>query len=134
MLNEELFEDKKDAEIARLRLAIKKFKKYDNERRKYYSDKMMRLGELESYVQELDAKTEIGKLKQTIGTLQGQVRKLSKIIEARHIEDARTEEELDDVITISNLRARNRRLREQVAKLMKERSKLITEQFNKQEQ
>lgn len=129
MLNKKLFDDPKDAEIARLKMTIEKFKEYDKERKKYYADNMQRLGELESYVQELDMETEIGRLKQTISTLQGQIRKLSKVIEARHIEDNRTEEELSEVIAISKLRKNNRHLKEQVDKLIKERSKWITEQI-----
>lgn len=129
MINKKLFDDPKDAKIARLKMTIEKFKEYDRERKKYYADNMQRLGELESYVQELDMETEIGKLKQTISTLQGQIRKLSKVIEARHIEDNRTEEELSEVITISKLRKNNRHLKEQVDKLIKERSKWITEQI-----
>lgn len=131
MLNEKLFDNPKDAEIARLKMAIEKFKEYDQERKKYYAEKMQRLGELESYVQEFDAETEIGKLKQTIMTLKGQVRKLSKLIEARHIEDNRTEEELTEIIANSKLRKDNRHLKEQVAKLLQEKSKWITEQLQK---
>lgn len=49
MLNEKLFDDPKDAEIARLKMTIEKFKEYDKERKKYYADKMQRLGELLKY-------------------------------------------------------------------------------------
>lgn len=131
MLNEKLFDNPKDAEIARLKMTIEKFKEYDQERKKFYAGKMQRLGELESYVQEFDAETEIGKLKQTIMTLKGQVRKLSKLIEARHIEDNRTEEELTEIIANSKLRKDNRHLKEQVAKLLQEKNKWITEQLQK---
>lgn len=52
MLNEDLF-DKKDKEIFRLRLIIDKFKKYDKERKEYYSNSLRRLGELESMFSEI---------------------------------------------------------------------------------
>lgn len=57
MRNEELFEDKKDIQIARLRLAIEKFKNYDEERKKYYEKHMRRLGEFESLFCEIQDAT-----------------------------------------------------------------------------
>lgn len=130
MLNKELFEDPKDAEIARLKMAIEKFKEYDRERKKYYADKMQRLGELESYVQELDTETEIGKLKDTIMGLRKEVSRLSKEIQVRRIEETRTDEELSEVLSRDALRQRNKKLTEEVVKLRKERSEWIKQQFN----
>lgn len=126
MINKKLFDDPKDAEIARLKMTIEKFKEYDKERKKYYADKMQRLGELESYVQELDTETEIGKLKDTIMGLRKEVSRLSKEIQVRRIEETRTDEELSDVLSRDALRQRNRKLTEEVVKLRKERSKYIT--------
>ena len=48
MLNEQLFDDKKDIEIAQLKKVIEDFKEYDEKRKRYYAEKMRRLGELES--------------------------------------------------------------------------------------
>lgn len=45
MLNEDLLDDK-DIIIARLKLAIEKFKEYDIERKKYYSNVLIELGKL----------------------------------------------------------------------------------------
>ena len=132
MLNKELFEDPKDSEIARLRMTIEKFKEYDKERKKYYADKMQRLGELESYVQEIDTETEIGKLKEEIMRLRKEVSRLSKEINVRRIEETRTDEELSDVLSRDALRQRNRKLTEEVVKLRKERSEWIKLLFNKQ--
>ena len=129
MLNKELFEDQKDAEIARLKMTIEKFKEYDKERKKYYSDKMQRLGELESYVQEIDTETEIGKLKDTIMGLRKEVSRLSKEIQVRRIEETRTDEELSEVLSRDALRQRNKKLTEEVVKLRKERSEWITKQL-----
>lgn len=126
MLNKELFEDPKDAEIARLKMTIEKFKEYDSERKKYYADKMQRLGELESYVQELDTEAEIGELKDTVIKLRKEVSRLSKEIQVRRIEETRTDEELSEVLSRDALRQRNKKLTEEVVKLRKERSKYIT--------
>ena len=129
MLNKELFEDPKDAEIARLKMTIEKFKEYDKERKKYYADKMQRLGELESYVQEIDTETEIGKLKEEIMRLRKEVSRLSKEINVRRIEETRTDEELSDVLSRDALRQRNRKLTEEVVKLRKERNEWIKQNF-----
>ena len=134
MLNEKLFDDPKDAEIARLKMTIEKFKEYDKERKKYYADKMQRLGELESYVQEIDTETEIGKLKEEIMRLRKEVSRLSKEINVRRIEETRTDEELSDVLSRDALRQRNRKLTEEVAKLRKERSEWITKRLKRNQE
>lgn len=125
MLNEKLFDNPKDAEIARLKMAIEKFKEYDQERKKYYAEKMQRLGELESYMQELDTETEIGKLKNEIMKLRKEVSRLSKEIQVRRIEEMRSDEELSEIISRDSLRQRNKMLTERVVKLEKERDELI---------
>lgn len=53
MLNEDLL-DKKDIEIFRLKKCIEDFKKYDSERKKYYSKALMELGQLKDYVAGLE--------------------------------------------------------------------------------
>lgn len=133
MLNKKLFEDPKDAEIARLKMAIEKFKEYDKKRKEYYSGKMQRLGELESYVQEIDTETEIGKLKDTIMGLRKEVSRLSKEIQVRRIEETRTDEELSEVLSRDALRQRNKKLTEEVVKLRKEKSEWITKQLRQKE-
>lgn len=128
MLNKKLFDDPKDAEIARLKMAIEKFKEYDREQKKYYADKMQRLGELESYVQELDTETEIGKLKDTIMGLRKEVSRLTKVVQVNQIEEKRTDDELSYTISCEALRQRNKVLTEEVVKLRKEKSEWITKQ------
>lgn len=129
MLNKDLFPTPKDAEIARLRMAIEKFKEYDEERRRYYADRMQRLGELESYVEGLDAETETGRLKETIVRLRKEVSRLSKEIQVRRIEETRTDEELSEVLSRDALRQRNRRLNEEVLRLRREKSERIARDF-----
>ena len=53
MLNEELLTPQ-EKEIAKLKVTIQSFKKYDEERKKFYKDAMLELGQLRSYVQELE--------------------------------------------------------------------------------
>ena len=125
MLNKKLFDDPKDAEIARLKMTIEKFKEYDKERKKYYADKMQRLGELESYVQELDTETEIGKLKSQIIDLKKQLGALSLKMQVYRIEEKRTSEELSDIISRDSLRQKNKQLTDEVVKLRKEKSEWI---------
>lgn len=129
MLNENLFDDPKDAEIARLKLCISRFKEYDQKRKQFYADKLQRLGELESYVQELESGTVVETLKKRNTDLHNQVRLLSKIIQARKLEESRTEEELSEAIANCELKKRNRKLTEQVRQLMKERKKWIAKQL-----
>lgn len=128
MLNKKLFDDPKDAEIARLKMAIEKFKEYDKERKEYYAKKMQRLGELESYVQELDTETEIGKLKSQIIDLKKQLGALSLKMQVYRIEEKRTPEELSDIISRDSLRQKNKQLNAEVVKLRKEKSEWITKQ------
>lgn len=129
MLNKDLFDNEKDAEIARLKMTIEKFKEYDKERKKYYADKMQRLGELESYVQEIDTGTEIGKLKSQIIDLKKQLGALSLKIQVYRIEEKRTPEELSDIISRDSLRQKNKQLNAEVVKLRKEKSEWIKQKF-----
>lgn len=129
MLNKKLFDDPKDAEIARLKMMIEKFKEYDKERKEYYAKKMQRLGELESYVQELDTETEIGKLKSQIIDLKKQLGALSLKMQVYRIEEKRTPEELSDIISRDSLRQKNKQLNAEVVKLRKERSEWIKQKI-----
>lgn len=72
MLNKDLFDSPKDLEIAQLRKrietlekAINHFKEYDKERNKQLSDALIKIGQLKSYIEELnDTDQMILKLKQ----------------------------------------------------------------------
>jgi uncharacterized coiled-coil protein SlyX len=61
VLNQDLFEDPKDVTIARLKTAINAFKKYDEKRKKYYQSLAIKVGELESYVEEMSDTQKINK-------------------------------------------------------------------------
>ena len=67
MLNEQLFDDKKDIEIAQLKKVIEDFKEYDEKRKRYYAEKMRRLGELESLLCEINEAPEESYLKSEKG-------------------------------------------------------------------
>lgn len=82
MLNEDLL-DPKDLEIARLQHTVEKFKKYDEQRRRYYSSILLKLGELESYVQELEEENRnetIIKLKEKVKNQKEEIVHLNKVI------------------------------------------------------
>ena len=129
MLNKELFEDPKDAEIARLKMTIEKFKEYDKERKKYYADKMQRLGELEAYALEIDTETEIGQLKETIFKLRTELKHYAKLVQVNKIEQDKTDEELSEIINIEQLKRRNKYLNTELSRLRSEQSRQITEQI-----
>lgn len=56
MLNEDLLSlvSPKDKEIAKLKRTIDKFKKYDKERKEYYREALVELGELKEFVESDD--------------------------------------------------------------------------------
>lgn len=129
-MNRDLIEDEKDREIVRLKFIIEKFKKYDEERKEYYSKKLERLGVLESYVEELEDTSEIGKLKSIIVRQKDELRKLNAVIIAKKIDTPKTEEELDNVdisMKISRLKEENKKLREEIKNLRKTIGKLVYE-------
>lgn len=136
LLNKKLFIDKKDVEIARLKLLIKKFKAYDAERKQYYADSLRRLGELESYMDELqdrpdeDMAATIIKQRATISHLNH----LKRVIQVHKIEDERTDKELKEVLstdvakrTINNLKKEKTALQRMIENLLCENEKLKKE-------
>ena len=129
-MNRDLIEDEKDREIVRLKFIIEKFKKYDEERKEYYSKKLERLGVLESYVEELEDTSEIGKLKSIIVRQKDELRKLNAVIIAKKIDTPKTEEELNNVdisMKISRLKEENKKLREEIKNLRETIGKLVYE-------
>lgn len=78
MLNENFF-DEKDKKIAMLKKTIEHFKKYDSDRKKYYSKSLIELGQLKEYIAELeDEDKKAKKIKQQRVTIAN----LEKIISA----------------------------------------------------
>lgn len=54
MLNEDLMSENQK-ETLKLKLTIEHFKKYDKERKEYYKQSMIELGQLRSFVEELES-------------------------------------------------------------------------------
>ena len=63
MLNEKLFDNKKDAKIADLTLKIEAFKRYDEKRKEYYRKALIRLGEAEEILDSIEAKNPLHAVK-----------------------------------------------------------------------
>ena len=134
MLNEELINEK-DLVIAKLRLkisrleeAIKDFKAYDKERKEYYSGLMVKVGQLESYIQELENGPELKHLK----TLNNNYKKQLDILNKRVFLDkiARmTNEEVNSTFTEVNLRELLKKKTQECTKLRKAKSELLAELY-----
>lgn len=132
MLNEELINEK-DLVIAKLRLkisrleeTIKNFKAYDKERKEYYSGLMVKVGQLESYIQELENDPELKHLK----TLNNNYKKQLDILNKRVFLDkiARmTNEEVNNTFTEVNLRELLKKKTKECTKLKKDKSELLAE-------
>ena len=132
MLNEDLFLDQKDKEIARLKATIEQFKKYDKERKEYYSSKLIRLGQLESYVQESNNSIEdkdekdktILRLNQIIHNQRTELRSLQKIMSRKNINIEQEKENLE-TIDLIKLKKELKTLKDENIKLKKEIGNLV---------
>lgn len=129
MLNKELFKDERDAEIARLKLTIEKFKEYDKERKKYYTNSLQRLGELEAYIDELDAE---GSNAQSLKLLrcQTELKKLQNILRVRKIKEELTDEQIQDLINNHEYKEKLDELHIRIKQQAKTISELIQENNN----
>ena len=120
MINAEYFENK-DREILKLKIQISKFKEYDKKRKEYYSDVLKKLGEAESYIQELESGTEVGKLKKKIKNLNIENKNLrSKITLSNHPEllEYNDVSDVDLKLYITKLKKENKSLKDTVADLI----------------
>ena len=133
MINEILFDNPKDPQIAKLKMEIEAFKKYDAERKEYYAKSLQRLGELEALYDEInDIKVttntrDIGELKAIIQKQKLQIAELSLKIQVRNIEDKRGIDELKEAVSCDNLRKHNKSLQSRVESQAKVISKLVYE-------
>ena len=141
MINEDLFDDPKDLEIVKLKLAIENFKKYDEERKKYYAKAMQRLGELEAFMEEIEDKDDnnvdlvayAGKLQMRIKALEAQVSKLSCIVRASRIMETLGEEKAIAFVKDATIRGNYERKRKE-NKMLKRRIKDLIRKNNLQNQ
>lgn len=135
MLNQNLF-DKKDIEIAKLKLIIKDFKEYDEKRKKYYANKMQRLGELESFFEELsgqsseneDENSRIFRLQKKVLNQRLELNKLQKTISNKDI-DFEKYKTMEDILNIEEenkvLKKREKELKNENLNLKKTISELV---------
>ena len=134
MLNEELI-DKKDLVIAKLKLkinrieeAIKDFKAYDKERKEHYRGLEVRVGQLESYIQELESDPELKHIKSLNDDYKKQLGILSKRIFLDKIARM-TNEEVNNTFTEVNLRELLKKKTQECTKLRKAKSELLAELY-----
>lgn len=74
------FKDKKDFIIALLKRKIDSFKEYDSKRKKHYAGLEQKIGELESYIDELENGLGVDSLKSKIQSLENKIENQNHII------------------------------------------------------
>lgn len=124
MLNKDLFDDKKDAEIARLKMTIEKFKEYDQKRKQYYNEKMERLGELESLVQEMEDGEDMGA---KLIRYKNRLSYLEQLIRAKNIQEDMSLEESKEIIKFNEYKSKNEELRSRIKSMSDTISNLAIE-------
>ena len=125
MMNEHLFENEKEKEIAQLKFLIERYKEYDKRRKEYYSKKMQRLGELESLLEEI--KDTSLPLQELILKQKQEIKRFNTIFKVHSIEDNRTQDELVQIIRADEYKRQNKKLREKIKGLRDTIDKLISE-------
>ena len=131
MLNEDLFEEK-DKEILKLKALIERFKKYDSNRKQYYADVLVELGQLRTYVSELeDTDKKAKKIKAQKLVIKNVERtitenKIAKIVDPEKIKEIEITELLEHV---KKLEQDNKSLREKIGQYRKEISRLCNKLY-----
>ena len=131
MLNEDLFEEK-DKEILKLKALIERFKKYDSNRKQYYADVLVELGQLRTYVSELeDTDKKAKKIKTQKLAIRNLERiiaenKIAKIVDPEKIKEIEPSELLEHV---KKLEQDNNSLREKIGQYRKEISRLCNKLY-----
>ena len=131
MLNEDLFEEK-DKEILKLKALIERFKKYDSNRKQYYADVLVELGQLRTYVSELeDTDKKAKKIKTQKLAIKNLERiiaenKIAKIVDPEKIKEIEITELLEH---IKKLEQDNNSLREKIGQYRKEISRLCNKLY-----
>ena len=131
MLNEDLFEEK-DKEMLKLKALIERFKKYDSNRKQYYADVLVELGQLRTYVSELE---DTDKKAKKIKTQKLAIRNLERIIAENKIAKIVDPEKIKEIeITellehVKKLEQDNNSLREKIGQYRKEISRLCNKLY-----
>jgi DNA-binding protein H-NS len=124
MLNEALI-DSKDREIIKLKIIIDKFKKYDKERKEYYSNSLRRLGELESMFSEIGDDIDKSTLTNKILNQREALAKLNSIVKRSRLLEKYDESEIMNFGSIGELKERINKLESLVKSLRKSNKDLI---------
>lgn len=115
-------ESKLITKINKLQNTIKAFKKYDKDRKEYYKDAMIRLGQLESELDEADPK---GTYKKKIHNLRNLVNILQNKLKIKDIKELEDINLLDALAKVKMYQDRNEKLEGTVNRLRKENRELI---------
>ena len=128
MLNEELFFDKKDLEIAKLKQSIDRFKKYDKNRnqnhKKEIKELKIEIGKLKSYVEELESDKDLEKLKTKIKNQREVILSLERKIHCSKLEESRLLEL--EMLTKDSLSNQIKSLKTRLENLRKNNSELLS--------
>lgn len=128
MLNEELFFDKKDLKIAKLKQSIDRFKKYDKNRNKNYkkeiSELKIEIGKLKSYIEELESDKDLEKLKTKIKNQREVILSLERKIHCSKLEESRLLEL--EMLTKDSLSNQIKSLKTRLEKQTKNNSELLS--------
>ena len=119
------FNDKKDFIIALLRRKIDNFKEYDAKRKKHYAGLEQKIGELESYIDELENGLGVDSLNSKIQSLESKVEKQNLIIKELQakvnislFDDTKSFKELESIAnnlkSFNNMKLANKGLRKQL--------------------
>lgn len=115
-------ESKLLAKIDKLQNTIKAFKKYDKERKEYYKNAMIKLGQLESELDEADPKGVYKKKLQNLRNLVNILQNKLKIKDVKELEDVNL---LDALAKVKLYKERTEKLENTVNRLRKENRELI---------
>jgi hypothetical protein len=128
MLNEELFFDKKDLEIAKLKQSIDRFKKYDKNRnqnhKKEISELKIEIGKLKSYIEELESDKDLEKLKTKIKNQREVILSLERKLHCSKLEESRLLEL--EMLTKDSLSNQIKSLKTRLEKQTKNNSELLS--------
>ena len=119
------FYDKKDFIIAVLKRKINSFKEYDAKRKKHYAGLEQKIGELESYIDELENGLSIDSLNNKIQSLEAKIKKQNLIIKELQakvnislFDDTKSFEELESIANnlknFNSIKLANKGLRKQL--------------------
>ncbi len=109
LLNQDLV-DPKDFKIGQLKAEIEAFKKYDEKRKAYYKNALIRLGELESLIDGVDPEE---KLRDKLKAQRKTINQLQLAIEAQKIE-------IPEDMNLAKAIVEIHKLRKQLAKAIRE--------------